>query len=206
MSNPDYYTFKGQYLHQLSETFQDLLDGKDPVDFMIENMDSIEEGSDFKHKIADLGAGPGTMIRQLELEFRNREIRDGISFENVSMTDLRIDEKDPTVGPKLTENDNLWDIKYTLSDVDSWIKAQPFRSIDYINTSHLLEHVENPLQTITNALTKLKYNGALFCSAEFLTKDIDDDSLNDFFNELEYAHYTVKAKKHANGWAFIIIK
>ncbi len=196
MSNPNKdldYTFEKQSLYDFSNTFDHLV-GENTVEFIKK---SLAEISDDHQRVVDLGAGEGVLLRQMQNELE-RTGMSNIEFENVSLREMR---KDAQIA-----SDTHWNIKYTLQDVNEWLAKQPNQSIDVINTSHLLEHLENPLHSIIIMLTKLKNGGVLFCTAEFMTNGVSDSDLKELFKGLEYANFQINSKKTANGWAFVIKK
>lgn len=196
MSNPNKdldYTFEKQSLYDFSNTFDHLV-GENTVEFIKK---SLAEISDDHQRVVDLGAGEGVLLRQIQNELE-RTGMSNIEFENVSLREMR---KDAQIA-----SDTHWNIKYTLQDVNEWLAKQPNQSIDVINTSHLLEHLENPLHSIIIMLTKLKNGGVLFCTAEFMTKGVSDSDLKELFKGLEYANFQINSKKTANGWSFVIKK
>lgn len=207
-TNEENYTFLRQSLSEFQDTYRDLSKGfgyDDPIDLILQSIEATERGLDYPHKIVDLGAGKGTFIRQLEIELRRLRIRDQVFVENVSKTDLRIDKQSPAAGKTLIDNDLLWQIPYTLADVNDWLKNQPRKSIDIINTSHLLEHLDHPIQAILDIVSKLKENGILFCTAEFLTIPVGENEILLALDMLKKSNYIVKHKKTNNGFAFIVI-
>lgn len=207
-TNEENYTFLRQSLSEFQDTYRDLSKGfgyDDPIDLILQSIEATERGLDYQHKIVDLGAGKGTFIRQLEIELRRLGIRDQVFVENVSYSDLRIDKESPAAGNALIENDQKWKIPYTLLEVNDWLKNQPSKSIDIINTSHLLEHLAHPVQTILDMVSKLKENGILFCTAEFLTIPVGENEILLALDLLEESNYIVKYQKTNNGFAFIVI-
>lgn len=207
-TNPEDYAFKDQALSAFSDTYRNMskaLGYEDPIDLILQSIEATEKGLDYPHKIVDLGAGKGTFIRQFEIELRLLDIRDQVFVENVSKTDLRIDKKSPSSGKTLIDNDLLWEIPYTLADVNDWLKNQPPKSIDIINTSHLLEHIQHPIQTILDMVSKLKENGILFCAAEFLTTAVGMNEVASTLDLLYSSGFIVKYEKTNNGFAFIVI-